>query len=119
MSGTEYEELEQLNRDYIDAVQQSNVGRFQEILAEDFRCSNPDGSILDRQGFLEQVAKPLAITGLTAEDVEIRLFSGCAIIHATTTYRDPQGEPKRGRYTDVWLKQEGVWLAVSAHVTRA
>lgn len=118
MAGLEYDELAQLNRDYIDAVQNSDVQRFEQILAEDFRCSNPDGSILDRQGFLEQTAKPVTITGLTAEDVEIRQFPSCAIIHATTAYRDAQGELRKGRYTDVWVRQEGTWLAVSAHVTR-
>lgn len=119
MAGLEYDELAQLNRDYIDAVQHSDVERFGQILAEDFRCSNPDGSILDRQGFLEQTAKPVSITGLTAENVEIRIFPSCAIIHGTTSYKDAQGAMKKGRYTDVWLKHEGVWLAVSAHVTRA
>ena len=35
-----------MNHDYIDAVQQGDVGRFEEILADDFRASNPDGSIV-------------------------------------------------------------------------
>ena len=44
--------LEQLNRDYIRSVQESDVRRFDEILAEDFLCSNPDGSLIDRAAFL-------------------------------------------------------------------
>ncbi|MPZ21867.1 MAG: nuclear transport factor 2 family protein, partial [Luteitalea sp.] len=28
------------------------------------------------------------------------------------------GKPGSGRYTDVWAKRDGEWLAVSAHVTR-
>ena len=43
-----------LNRDYVRSVQTSNVRRFSEILADDFLCSLPDGSLLDRQRFLEQ-----------------------------------------------------------------
>ena len=30
----------------------------------------------------------------------------------------PDGQPGAGRYTDVWARQGGRWLAVSAHVTR-
>ena len=43
--------LQQLNRDYIRSVRTSDVRRFDEILAEDFLCSNPDGSLVDRAGF--------------------------------------------------------------------
>ena len=118
MMTSERDQLEQLNRDYIDAVQHSDVERFDEILAADFRCSNPDGSIVDRAGFLEQTAKPVAIKGLRAQEVEIRIFADYAIIHAITAYTDGQGEQKKGRYTDVWSKHDGRWRAVSAHVTR-
>jgi ketosteroid isomerase-like protein len=110
--------LFQLNRDYIDAVQNSDVARFNEILAGDFRCSNPDGTLVDRAGFLVQTARPVTISNLQTNDVEIRLMGAFAIIHATTSYTLPDGSPSHGRYTDVWARQNGRWLAVSAHVTR-
>ena len=110
--------LVKLNRDYIASVQNSDVHRFDEILAADFRCSNPDGSLLDRAGFLEQTARPVTIANLTAHDVEIRLFGDVAIIHARTSYTLADGRPGAGRYTDVWARQNGGWLCVSAHVTR-
>src|SRR5260370_12837803 len=47
-----------LNRDYIRSVQTSDARRFDEILAEDFLCSNPDGSLGDQQGFLKQTTLP-------------------------------------------------------------
>jgi hypothetical protein len=40
--------LTALNGDYIHSVQHSNVQRFDQILAEDFLCSNPDGSLVER-----------------------------------------------------------------------
>ena len=30
----------------------------------------------------------------------------------------PDGTPGSGRYTDVWARRNGQWLAVAAHVTR-
>jgi len=112
------ETLEKLNRDYISSVQNSDVRRFDEILAAQFYCSNPDASLLDRAGFLQQTAQPVTVTGLEAKDVMIRLFGDVAIIHARTTYNTAEGQAKTGRYTDVWARQNGRWLAVSAHVTR-
>jgi ketosteroid isomerase-like protein len=110
--------LEQLNRDYINSVQNSDVRRFDEILAEDFVCSNPDGTLIDRAAFLTQTARPVTIKDLQARDVIVRILGDVALIHARTTYTLPDGRAGAGRYTDVWARRGGCWLAVSAHVTR-
>jgi len=110
--------LLQLNRDYIDSVQRSDVRRFDEILADDFLCSNPDGSLIDRARFLKQTAELVRISDLAAQDVNVRIMGDFAIIHARTTYTLPNGSAGSGRYTDVWARRGGRWLAVSAHVTR-
>jgi ketosteroid isomerase-like protein len=107
-----------LNADYIRSVQTSDVARFDQILAADFVCTNPDGSFVDRENFLKQTARPVAIAELAAHDVKIRMIGDCAIIHARTTYRMPDGRTGAGRYTDVWARRNGQWLAVAAHVTR-
>jgi ketosteroid isomerase-like protein len=110
--------LQRLNRDYISAVQAGDVRRFEELLAAEFYCSNPDGTLVDRAGFLRQTAEPVTIKNLTAEDVLIRHFGEVAIIHGRTTYQLSDGRPSSGRYTDVWARQQGIWKTVSAHVTR-
>ena len=115
---TDIDRLQQLNQDYIRSVQTSDVRRFDEILAEDFLCSNPDGSLVDRAAFLVQTARPVAISNLEAQDVRVRIIGDVAIIHARTTYTLPDGRAGSGRYTDVWARRQGRWLAVSAHVTR-
>jgi ketosteroid isomerase-like protein len=110
--------LLRLNEDYIRSVQGSDVARFEELLADDFLCSNPDGSLVDRAAFLEQTARPVAISGLEAHDVRVRVLGDVALVHGRTTYLDAEGTPRSGRYTDVWARRDGRWLAVSAHVTR-
>jgi ketosteroid isomerase-like protein len=117
-SKRDLETLLELNRDYIRSVQTSDVRRFDEILADDFLCSNPDGSLIDRAAFLGQTARPVSISGLEAKDVNVRLMGDFAIIHARTTFVRPDGGVGSGRYTDVWARRQGRWLAVSAHVTR-
>ena len=118
VANADVDSLRQLNRDYIRSVQTSDVRRFDEILAEDFFCSNPDGSLVDRAGFLAQTARPVTISKLEAHDVRVRIIGDVAIIHARTTYTMPDGRAGAGRYTDVWARLQGRWLAVSAHVTR-
>ena len=117
-SRSDLETLQTLNGDYINSVQAGDVRRFDEILAEDFLCSNPDGALIDRAAFLKQTAQPVKISNLQAHNVNIRLMGDFAIIHARTTYTRPDGQPGAGRYTDIWARRAGTWLAVSAHVTR-
>src|SRR5438874_12435695 len=90
-SASDLEVLTRLNRDYIRSVQNGDVRRLDEILAADFRCSNPDGSLVDRSAFLAQTARPVTISNLAAHDVGIRLFSHVAIIHVRTSYTIPDG----------------------------
>ena len=92
--------------------------RFSEILADDFLCSLPDNTLLDRAAFLRHVGAPVAISNLRAHDVNIRVMGDFAIIHARTTYTSADGRAGNGRYTDVWARRNGQWLAVAAHLTR-
>jgi ketosteroid isomerase-like protein len=107
--------LTALNRDYTASVQKGDVKRFEEILADDFMCSNPDGSLVDKAEFLKLMAQPVTISGLVAENVRIRLLGDFAIIHARFDSCSADGKPRRGRYTDNWARRDGNWVAVSAH----
>lgn len=110
--------LTRLNADYIASVQNGDVKRFNEILADDFLCSTADGKLLDRTQFLEGTAQPVTIKNLQAHDVNIRLMGDVAIVHAATSFTTADGRSSSGRYTDVWARRGGNWVAVSAHVTR-
>jgi ketosteroid isomerase-like protein len=114
----EVEILTQLNKGYVDAVQNSDVAWFDQHLADDFLNSNPDGTLVDRAGFLAQIIRPQAVKGLEPREVKIRLFGDFAIIHARSVYTKPDGKSAAGRYTDIWAKRNGRWVCVAAHVTR-
>jgi ketosteroid isomerase-like protein len=107
-----------LNQDYLRSVQTSDVHRFDEILAPDFLCTNSDGALLDRKAFLEHAARPATISGLEGHDVNVRILGDVAIVHARTTFAGPDGRLRSSRYTDVWARRHGRWLAVAAQVTR-
>ena len=107
--------LTALNLDFFASVQKGDVKRFEEILADDFMSSHPDGSLLDKAGFLELTAQPVTISGLVAEDVRIRLLGDFAIIHGRFNSRSADGKQRRGRYTDNCARRDGTWVAVSAH----
>ena len=106
--------LTALIRDFTSSVQKGDVKRFEEIFADDFMISNPDGSLLDKAEFLKLTAQPVTISGLVAEDVRIRLLGDFAIIHARFNSRFADGKQRRGRYTDNYARRDGTWVAVAA-----
>ncbi len=110
--------LAELNRNYVRAVDQADVTWFDANLADDFRNTNPDGSLIDRQAFLTQIARGSTVRNIREHDVVIRILGDFAIIHARTTYEKPDGTRGAGRYTDDWQFRNGRWQCVSAHVTR-
>lgn len=116
---TDLEILKGLNRDYIASVQNGDAKRFDEILAEDFLNTNPDGSLVDKAGFLKQIAPPVKIRDLAIDDVNIRMMGDFAIVHARTTYTLPDGRPGHGRYTDIYAKRNCRWFCVAAQVARS
>ena len=63
-------ELTKLNHDYVASVQNSNVKRFDEILAADFYCSNPDKSLVDRTAFLKQTGYPHGRPGYVIDHIK-------------------------------------------------
>ena len=109
--------LLRLNNEYLRASERSDRGWFEEHLAPDFLCSRPDGTLLDRAAFLVRVSAPSSLSELEGHDILVRLLGDIALVHARTTFRDG-GRAGHGRYTDVWARRAGRWLAIAAHVTR-
>jgi hypothetical protein len=106
--------LEQLNNDFIHSDQFNDVKRFSEFLAEDFIVQTP-GVTRNREEFLDYIAKPRPFKDLAVHDVNIRILSDVALIHARATYTTLADEvDQEALYTDTYQKREGTWVCVSA-----
>ncbi len=51
------------------------------------------------------------------DKVSIRRFADVALIHAENAYELKDGRRGISRYTDIWVKRDGRWLCVAAHIT--
>src|SRR5262249_24773242 len=72
-AGKDVQTLEELNRGYVRAGQTSDVGWFDKNLAACFMASNPDGSLIDRAGFLERIGRPNPSKNMAAVDTRARI----------------------------------------------
>ena len=84
-TGNDLDLLHDLNHNYIRSVEESDVGWFDANLSDDFLNSNPDGTLIDRAGFLAQIAKKSAVTNIKEDYVKSVIRGDFAFIHARTS----------------------------------
>ena len=108
--------LLELNREYIRAFVESDVGWYDAHLSEQFACTLADGSRIDRKTFLRQNAQGPDVSDVSFEVVDVDVIGDVALVHGITHYTR-SGTPASTRYTDVWQRRRGRWRAVAAQLT--
>lgn len=112
--------LRALNANYVNAFRESDVAWYDAHLAPDYNVVYGDGSFHDRAGALADFAKPVFAEQLEAfpvDNVRIRRFGDIALVSAENAYVRKDGRKGENRYTDIWLKQDGRWRCIQAHIT--
>ena len=116
-SSGELEVLRELNREYVRSFLESDAARYDELLADEFVCIEPNGEAIDRATFLARAAQPAEMEFFHVEDVSIRILGEFAQISARTPYRTQTGREGTNIYIDCWMRRDGQWRAISAHIT--
>ena len=119
-TGDDLEVLRTLNEHYVQAFRAADVAWYDAHLAPDYVVVYGDGSLHDRGAALADFAQPYFATHLKSfpvDDVSIRRYGDVALIRAENAYELKDGRKGVNRYTDLWLKQDGRWLCIAAHIT--
>lgn len=105
------------------AEQNRDVNALASLLADSLIYIDYDGSVSTKQQFLDSV-KSGDVTGeqINNEGVSVRLYGNNTVAVSTGVYRDKGFEKgksfqRRGRFTNVWIKQSGAWQCVSSQST--
>jgi hypothetical protein len=103
------------------AEEEKNIGALDQMLAATFVYTEFDGSFSDKAQFLKSV-KTSAPTSdqITNQEVAVALYGTTAVV--TGIFKEKgieNGKPftRRGRFTDTWLNQNGVWLCIASQAT--
>lgn len=103
------------------AEQNKDAAAIANLLADNIVYVDYDGSISNKQQFLAEV-KSADVTGeqINNEGVTVHLYGNVAV--STGIYRDKgmeKGKPfsRRGRFTNVWLNQNGKWECIASQST--
>ena len=110
--------LKRLNQEYVDAFMNADVDWYQEHLAEDFVCVESDGSVLNKIQFLTNTVKGPDVIEYKLHEVDVRIYGNAALVRATGVWIKEEGSMGMSRYTDVYIRTNNEWKAVSAQITR-
>ncbi len=117
-NGSSLGALRRLNREYIAAYMNADVGWYRRHLARDFVCIESDGSVQTRTKFLAETSRGPDVAAYRLASVRVRLYGGVALVQATGRFTRPDGRRGTSRYTDVYVRRNGSWKVVSAQITR-
>jgi ketosteroid isomerase-like protein len=113
-------QLAQLQRDWMQAVEDRDMGRLEEIVSPGFRFTaihlNPEP--MTRDQWMDAARKGYTIVSFAYESMDIDLFGDTAVVHsrysqvASLNYTSLSNA---FRLTDVWNRQDGRWRVVARH----
>jgi Domain of unknown function (DUF4440) len=100
---------------WLKAITDGDLATVESILSGDYRHITSDGELLDRA---QEVAstKPLLVTMTPSEQI-VDIAGDTALIHGVNTISDAGGVIERVRFTDVFVRSDGAWLAIAAQET--
>ena len=112
--------LMDLNQAWLGCYPTRDTVQLGRILADDFRLISPSGAKIFKMDDMKNVAKSDTIS-IEIDSVDVRpLTMDVAIITgyaSIATNPSAKAIPTRNCYQDVYVKREGKWVAVAAHVT--
>ncbi|WP_404334373.1 nuclear transport factor 2 family protein [Sphingomonas sp. MMS12-HWE2-04] len=115
--------LEALNRDWLTAYKTRDAATLARILADDFEAVYPGGRVLRKADVLRVATNPTRIiTDITWDNLKIMVFGDVAVVSARSRLAGTDaGKPftATNDFADVYVKRDGAWRAISAHVVRA
>lgn len=119
------QEVQKLERAWLDAYEQSDVKAMEAIVADDFTITFPDGSMQTKPQILSSLKnagqRGRPTTKFHTEEVQTRVYGETVILigRVVTEYqRDGQTTSKQQqRYTDTYVKRNGRWQVVASHLS--
>lgn len=116
------QEVEELNREWMQSYVRRDVGFLERYLAEDYTSTFPDGAVLDKKGEIAALESgDVVLTEMTPLAMSVRVYGESAVVTGRSVIQAKvNGQAFGGefRFTDVWAKQSGRWMAVASQVTR-
>jgi ketosteroid isomerase-like protein len=112
--------LAQLQRDWMQAVQERDMDRLEEIVGLGFRFTaihlNPDP--MTREQWMAAAREGYTIVSFAYEEMDVDVFGDTAVVHSRYSQVASYQQTNLSnvfRLTDVWSRIDGRWQVVARH----
>ena len=116
------QELVKLERAWADALVKRDVAVVQQIYADEYVDTDPDGVVTNKaQDLANLTSGALKLAAQTLADLKVHVYGDVGVVHGSYTQKGTlQGKDVSGtfRFTDVFVKRSGRWQCVSTQSTR-
>jgi ketosteroid isomerase-like protein len=116
------DELKQIENDWTAASKAKDAAKLGEILADSWVGLEFDGKTIDKAKALADLKAPgNSLDTIEMGPMKVRVFGNTAIVIGSDTEKSTSnGKDSSGKYiwTDVFVKQNGKWQAVSSQSTK-
>jgi len=115
--------LEALNAAWLNAYVTRDGAALGAILAEDFVATYSGGTRRGRDQLIARAANPQqTVVSVSWENLNVQVAGDTAIVTARSflRLRGDGGETEvRNDYADIYVRRDGRWQAIAAHIVRA
>jgi uncharacterized protein (TIGR02246 family) len=113
-------ELTRLNQNWADLSMKKDTAAFAKIFADDFVLINPNGAKRTKWDVIKNTLSQ-NIKSITIDSIDVRLLTNeIGLITCYTTFvliSNDKEVTGKNCYQDVYIKRNGRWFAIAAHVT--
>lgn len=119
-SGDEIQ-IKQLERAWNQAEANQEVNEVVSLLADSLVYTDYDGTFMNKSEYMKWIVAPeQKADHIYDEGLNVQAYGNAAV--ATGIYRESgknKGKPYtvRSRFTDTWIRRDGVWRCVASHST--
>lgn len=121
------QDVQKLERAWLDAYEQHDTKAMDAIVADDFTITFPNGGVQTKPQIIASLKSPRPADGRSmkfrTEQVQARAYGDVVIlvgIVVTEYLRDGKtASESRQRYTDTYVKRNGRWQVVASHLSNA
>ena len=119
------QEVQRLERAWLDAYEQHDVKAMEAIVADDFTITFPNGGMQTKPQIIASLRSPRPADGRSmkfhTEEVHPRAYGDVVVLTGvvvTELQRDGKTvSERRERYTDTYVKRNGRWQVVASHLS--
>lgn len=115
------QQIRKIEQGWLHAIVRRDPAFLQMIQAADFAMTGPDGKTLSKEEDIKNTTSgDIIFDDIAIEDLKVRFYGDTAVATGRGTVKaHEKNRDVSGKYswTDVFVKMNGEWKAVAAHVT--